>query len=230
MLKGQGRAGYRVALDRQAAGTDSNLQSSRSSGGHPSRSVVSASDRRAFGDHASSAKQGSASLGSSTRRRPPRANRGPLAETRCLSYGAALAYWPLVDLLRRLGATDVDPHFAGHRRRKPRQRSPISEPEAFRTGLHAAFRHWFRDSRSRPSRSRDRRRSLDRSLHAPLSGESSRSRGRRRSRQPRGRHESRTRGPRGRRGAVTLLGGATRPRCGGVDLARHATLGGLPRS
>ena len=33
-------------------------------------------------------------------------------ETRCLSYGAALAYWPVADLLRQLDATDADPHFA----------------------------------------------------------------------------------------------------------------------
>ena len=66
-------------------------------------------------------------------------------ETRCLSYGAALAYWPLVDLLRRVGATDADPHFA----RLTDAGNPTEvadlEPEAFRTGLHAAFRRWFED-------------------------------------------------------------------------------------
>ncbi len=64
---------------------------------------------------------------------------------RCLSYGAALPYWPFADLLRRLDEPDVasNPFFA----RLLGAAAPAGvaiDPEAFRRGLHAAFPDWLR--------------------------------------------------------------------------------------
>jgi adenylate cyclase len=57
---------------------------------------------------------------------------------RCLSYGAALPYWPFAELLRREGAPD-DPFVA----RLLGERGPELEPEAFRRGLHDAIAAWL---------------------------------------------------------------------------------------
>lgn len=66
-------------------------------------------------------------------------------ETRCLSYGAALAYWPVADLLRQLDATDADPHFARLTDAEGQDEVADLAPEAFRKGLHEAFRRWLQD-------------------------------------------------------------------------------------
>jgi class 3 adenylate cyclase len=85
-------------------------------------------------------------------------------QVRCLSYGSALAYWPYMDLLRRLigiraeegshGAErslyeaisdeQVRPYFA-RLLGLPLGDSDIAglEPEAFRRGLHEAFAAWL---------------------------------------------------------------------------------------
>ena len=91
-------------------------------------------------------------------------------QARCLSYGAGLAYWPYVDLLRRLPGVSQDEapgdaasHLASLLERNAvgqafpylarllglpllgrGQEVPELEPEAFRRGLHEAFSSWAR--------------------------------------------------------------------------------------
>ncbi|MCV0404202.1 MAG: AAA family ATPase [Chloroflexi bacterium] len=87
-------------------------------------------------------------------------------EARCLSYGAGLAYWPFVDLLRReLGVASTDspaaaetisrelgalgvPEAAPYIARLTGAATPPEleelEPEALRRGLHDAVRAWLR--------------------------------------------------------------------------------------
>ena len=88
--------------------------------------------------------------------------------TRCLSYGASLAYWPYVQLLRDLagiraedaperasdelraalaaaGTLDALPYFARLLGAPDSAEEVASlEPEAFRRGLHEAFGSWLR--------------------------------------------------------------------------------------
>ena len=87
---------------------------------------------------------------------------------RCLSYGAELAYWPLIDLVRRTAdlRSDLDPGEAAMRLQILLRAVPNAvpyfarllalsipegdddvaalEPEAFRRGLHDAFTSWLR--------------------------------------------------------------------------------------
>ena len=86
---------------------------------------------------------------------------------RCLSYGAELAYWPLIDLLRRTAdlRSELDPSEAAMRLQILLRAVPNAvpyfarllsvstpegdgvaalEPEAFRRGLHDAFASWLR--------------------------------------------------------------------------------------
>jgi class 3 adenylate cyclase/tetratricopeptide (TPR) repeat protein len=84
-------------------------------------------------------------------------------QTRCLSYGASLAYWPYAELVRSLGGvrSEDEPEQAQHRLAETLERAGAVtavpffarllglpgvseqvaglEPEAFRRGLHAAF-------------------------------------------------------------------------------------------
>jgi adenylate cyclase len=89
---------------------------------------------------------------------------GRWLQTRCLSYGAALAYWPYAELLRT--AADIHPQTAPEEARRALDRAvPTSgavpyfsrllglptaddevaslEPEAFRRGLHEGFTSWL---------------------------------------------------------------------------------------
>ena len=71
-------------------------------------------------------------------------------QTRCLSYGAALAYWPFAELLRTTGSFSADPFFA--RLLGTANGDDDLEPEAFRRGLHDAFASWLADlARERPT-------------------------------------------------------------------------------
>ena len=88
-------------------------------------------------------------------------------QTRCLSYGAGLAYWPYIDLIRRwaslrsdepppetrlqlksalaeVGVAEAAP-FVARLLGLPVDDDDVArlEPEAFRRGLHAAFRNWL---------------------------------------------------------------------------------------
>ena len=89
-------------------------------------------------------------------------------EARCLAYGAGLAYWPFLDLLRRVGGIRVDdpldlaverlremlsvsapdafPFFARLLGLPAAEGAALAdlEPEAFRRGLHDAFASWLR--------------------------------------------------------------------------------------
>ena len=88
-------------------------------------------------------------------------------ETRCISYGGALPYWPFAELVRRtvgirpddasaeasaiLAAAVPDPVQAAYFARltglpMPQGRGEVAqlEPETFRRGLHEAFAHWLR--------------------------------------------------------------------------------------
>jgi adenylate cyclase len=88
-------------------------------------------------------------------------------ETRCISYGGALPYWPFAELVRRavgirpedapaeasaiLTAAVADPVQAGFFARLtglPMTQGAADvaglEPDAFRRGLHDAFAHWLR--------------------------------------------------------------------------------------
>ena len=88
-------------------------------------------------------------------------------QTRCLSYGAGLAYWPYADLVRTVA--DIDPRAGPEESpmRSARRTDDVSavpyfarllglrpandevvalEPEAFRRGLHDAFASWLRSS------------------------------------------------------------------------------------
>ena len=90
-------------------------------------------------------------------------------EARCLSYGAGLAYWPYLDLLRRVAGIRVeDPPERGRDALSESLRTlgrpellpflaralglptlddgstEFLEPEAFRRGLHAAMAEWLR--------------------------------------------------------------------------------------
>jgi adenylate cyclase len=61
-------------------------------------------------------------------------------QTRCLSYGAGLAYWPYGELVRSASAPS-NPFFA--RLLGTVEAGPELEPEAFRRGLHDAFVAWL---------------------------------------------------------------------------------------
>jgi adenylate cyclase len=61
-------------------------------------------------------------------------------ETRCLSYGAGLPYWPYTDLLRMAADRPADPHFD---RLLGGDELAELEPEAFRRGLYDAFGRWL---------------------------------------------------------------------------------------
>jgi adenylate cyclase len=86
-------------------------------------------------------------------------------QARCISYGAGLPYWPYVDLLRRAAALRVDeqpqetrarlqaaleeagapaaaPFFARLLGLPDDEEAADLGPEAFRRGLHGAFRRW----------------------------------------------------------------------------------------
>jgi adenylate cyclase len=69
--------------------------------------------------------------------------------TRCLSYGAGLAYWPYVELLRGDPDASADPYFARLLGRETAGEVEQLGPEAFRRELHAAFAVWFRAHRDR---------------------------------------------------------------------------------
>jgi len=63
---------------------------------------------------------------------------------RCLSYGAALPYWPFTDLLQRESdlveaAGEEEKPFIARMRGEPAPEVDELEPEAFRRGLHAAI-------------------------------------------------------------------------------------------
>jgi adenylate cyclase len=88
-------------------------------------------------------------------------------QARCLSYGAELAYWPYLDLVRRAAGLRAEERPAATRRRLAATLADAGadgaepllarllglhaddetvadlEPEAFRRGLHEAFRTWF---------------------------------------------------------------------------------------
>ena len=85
-------------------------------------------------------------------------------DTRCLSYGAGIAYWPYSELLRRFAETAMDELPTETLERLARALGPTSglpffarllglpesselttslEPEAFRRGLHDAFAEWL---------------------------------------------------------------------------------------
>jgi len=88
-------------------------------------------------------------------------------QTRCLSYGASLAYWPYADLLRAVAAINpqADAEDAADKVRRavstegaipyftrllglpadPDDEVAKLEPEAFRRGLHQAFAWWLSD-------------------------------------------------------------------------------------
>jgi class 3 adenylate cyclase/tetratricopeptide (TPR) repeat protein len=61
-------------------------------------------------------------------------------ETRCLSYGAELPYWPFAELLRTVSNRPSDPHFD---RLLGGDELATLEPEAFRRGLYDAFVGWL---------------------------------------------------------------------------------------
>jgi adenylate cyclase len=61
-------------------------------------------------------------------------------ETRCLSYGAELPYWPFAELLRTVADRPSDPHFD---RLLGGDELATLEPEAFRRGLYDAFVGWL---------------------------------------------------------------------------------------
>jgi class 3 adenylate cyclase/tetratricopeptide (TPR) repeat protein len=101
-------------------------------------------------------------------RRAAAANGIRWLEARCLSYGSGLAYWPFLDLLRRVAGIRVEdpldqaaerlhgalsasapeslPYFARLIGLPSDQGDPQPqlEPEAFRRGLHNAFARWLR--------------------------------------------------------------------------------------
>ena len=64
-------------------------------------------------------------------------------ETRCLSYGAGLAYRPFVELLRQDEEAMANPYFARLLGEETHGQLGELEPEAFRRGLHAAFGEWL---------------------------------------------------------------------------------------
>ena len=85
-------------------------------------------------------------------------------QVRCLSYGSALAYWPYIDLLRRVTGVHADegsqgpahslseaipdeqtrPYFARLLGVSAGDADEVGlEPEAFRRGLHEAFATWL---------------------------------------------------------------------------------------
>jgi adenylate cyclase len=66
-------------------------------------------------------------------------------QTRCLSYGNALPYWPFAELLRTHAPSAVENAFFA---RLLGTRDDLSElePEAFRRGLHEAVEQWLRDA------------------------------------------------------------------------------------
>jgi hypothetical protein len=63
-------------------------------------------------------------------------------QTRCLSYGAGLPYWPYAELVRTAGASER-PFFARLAGALETEEVSRLEPEAFRRGLHDAFASWF---------------------------------------------------------------------------------------
>jgi adenylate cyclase len=77
-------------------------------------------------------------------------------EARCVSYGAALAYWPYVDLFRRepeiVEAAEVEGRpFLAHLLGETAPEIARLEPEAFRRGLHAAVVTAFRTLAREPA-------------------------------------------------------------------------------
>jgi adenylate cyclase len=76
-------------------------------------------------------------------------------QTRCLSYGAGLAYWPYAELLRQEEHADVTrsvPHFARLAGFPEGDELGGLEPEAFQRGLHGAFAEWLQQlARERPT-------------------------------------------------------------------------------
>jgi adenylate cyclase len=67
-------------------------------------------------------------------------------QTRCLSYGSALPYWPFAELLRTHALdASTNPFFARLLGVAGDALGEL-EPEAFRRGLHDAFRAWLRDT------------------------------------------------------------------------------------
>ena len=73
-------------------------------------------------------------------------------ETRCLSYGAGLAYRPFVELLRQDADIGPDPYFARLTGEETYGQLGDLEPEAFRRGLHAALGEWLtRLARTQPT-------------------------------------------------------------------------------
>ena len=66
---------------------------------------------------------------------------GAWLQARCLSYGAALPYWPFAELLRNEDGPAGDPFVSqllGHG-------GSELEPEAFRRGLHDSIARWLED-------------------------------------------------------------------------------------
>jgi adenylate cyclase len=67
-------------------------------------------------------------------------------QARCLSYGAALPYWPIADALRRVDEKRAlaDPFLARLLGADSPETADL-EPEAFQRALHAAFSTWLRE-------------------------------------------------------------------------------------
>jgi adenylate cyclase len=64
-------------------------------------------------------------------------------QTRCLSYGVGLAYWPYADLIRHEPVATTVPYFSRLLGMPGGEEVAGLEPEAFRRGLHSAFADWL---------------------------------------------------------------------------------------
>jgi adenylate cyclase len=64
-------------------------------------------------------------------------------QTRCLSYGVALAYWPYAELIRDEPVAMTVPYFSRLLGLSGGEDVAGLEPEAFRRGLHSAFAEWL---------------------------------------------------------------------------------------
>ena len=65
-------------------------------------------------------------------------------QTRCLSYGSAVPYWPFIEVLRRNAPEAASNPFFARLLGLAEETRPDIEPEAFRRGLHAAVEAWLR--------------------------------------------------------------------------------------
>jgi class 3 adenylate cyclase/tetratricopeptide (TPR) repeat protein len=102
---------------------------------------------------------GEAGVGKSRLTESTREDAGALGirwlQTRCLSYGGGLAYWPYAELLRQEEHADVTrsiPHFARLTGLPEGAALAGLEPAAFQRGLHTAFAEWLQGlARERPT-------------------------------------------------------------------------------